>query len=414
MAADCHDVIIVGAGIMGLSIAYQIARRSSLNVVVLEKGRSVAEGSTGASSAVLRHRYTFPEVIRLARDGINAYRAWSEFTGISQPRAAFEPSGALWLNGTDPGWASAEVNRLGELGVRSEVLDDDALAARFPGISTCVEVPDVVEGRDHECHGGGQHLFEIDGGFTDPVGACEDLLEAARRESVQVRFNAEVVTLRSSAGRVDGVDLRGGERLDAAVVVNATGPWCHRLIEQAGITWPWRLVATRIQVLYLQRPTELPLPLPVCVDPMGGVYFRLGSRGQQLVAGSTAESDEREAVANPDVFDRGVDGEFSARLLHALHHRLPSLPYRGVVRGYSGLYTVNRDDVHPLLGATALDGFVLANGFSGHGFKLAPAIGSLVAQYLTGERASFDSDVPIEFFDVNREPLALDAKSVLA
>jgi glycine/D-amino acid oxidase-like deaminating enzyme len=150
------------------------------------------------------------------------------------------------------------------------------------------------------------------------------------------------------------------------------------------------------------------------VTGLGGIYFRTENNGQQLVIGSVREEDEREAVDDPDDFRTEIDEDFELVNLHALHHRLPGLPYRGRVRGYCGLYTTNREDVHPVLGPTDVDGFWLANGFSGHGFKLAPAIGSMLAQAITGEKRDFDTDIPLSFLAVDREPIGLSSKNVLA
>ena len=108
------------------------------------------------------------------------------------------------------------------------------------------------------------------------------------------------------------------------------------------------------------------------------------------------------------------DESFLQAKLHALHHRIPALPYRGQVRGYCGLYTVNQQDVHPIVGETRIKGFYLANGFSGHGFKLAPAIGSLLAQLIAGRTRDFDTTVRTDFFSIDRTPFDLDSKSVLA
>jgi len=151
----------------------------------------------------------------------------------------------------------------------------------------------------------------------------------------------------------------------------------------------------------------------VTVDMQGGIYFRTQSRGQQLVISSVLEEDEKELVENPDRYNVETDEYFEIVKLHVLHHRLPKLPY-SKPRGYCGLYTVNRDDVHPILGPTEVEGFWVANGFSGHGFKLAPAIGSMVAQAITGEKRDFDTDIPLSFFAVDREPIKLKSKSVLA
>ena len=109
-----------------------------------------------------------------------------------------------------------------------------------------------------------------------------------------------------------------------------------------------------------------------------------------------------------------ADAAFRDLKIHGLHHRIPALPHRGGVTGIAGLYTINRTDVHPVVGPSGVDGYWLANGLSGHGFKLAPMIGSMVAQALTGERAPFDTDVPMSLLAVDREPIDVAAKSVLA
>jgi glycine/D-amino acid oxidase-like deaminating enzyme len=100
--------------------------------------------------------------------------------------------------------------------------------------------------------------------------------------------------------------------------------------------------------------------------------------------------------------------------LAAFHHRVPGLEARGGVSGVAGLYTINREDVHPVVGPSGVDGLWVANGFSGHGFKLAPSIGSLVAQAVTGRSIEFDTDVPISFLAVDRQPIDVAEKNVLA
>jgi glycine/D-amino acid oxidase-like deaminating enzyme len=100
--------------------------------------------------------------------------------------------------------------------------------------------------------------------------------------------------------------------------------------------------------------------------------------------------------------------------LAAFHHRIPALEPRGQVSGVAGLYTINREDVHPVVGPTEVDGFWVANGFSGHGFKLAPAVGSMVAREVSGETLPLDTDVPMSFFAADRDPINVETKSVLA
>jgi glycine/D-amino acid oxidase-like deaminating enzyme len=409
-----YDITIVGAGIIGLSIAWQLAQRSTLKIAVLEKGAGLGEGSSGASSAVCRTRYSLDMTMEVARDGIAAYRHWQQFTGLNEPRAEFHNTGVLWMPGSDVHWSEREQQRMHAKGIAAAVLDDQQLAERFPAINACQLSPDTQTGQDHSCVGGSRHLLELDGGYIDPVDAVEDLRQACVGAGVDVCLSSRVASIELAGGRVQGVSLASGESLSTPLLINAAGPWCNELYAMAGIKPPWELVPTRIQVLYLDRPPEITGDIPACVDMCGGIYFRSQNRGQQLVVGSALESDEREAVSDPDEFNRHCDAEFEQRILHGLHHRLPALPYKGRVRGYCGLYTVNREDVHPVLGATPVEGFWAANGFSGHGFKLAPAIGAIIAKALTGEVGAFDTNVPLANFAFDRKPLLLSSKSVLA
>ena len=120
-------------------------------------------------------------------------------------------------------------------------------------------------------------------------------------------------------------------------------------------------------------------------------------------------------VADPDVFNGNIDAAFRDVKIHALHHRIPSLPYRGRITGVAGMYDMNVEDVHPVIGPTELDGFIVVNGFSGHGFKESPSVGSMLARYLTDAPADeWDTDAPIEFFSIDRAPIELTEKAVLA
>lgn len=406
------DVVVVGAGIIGSSIAYQLARHGA-SVIAVDKGAGPGEGSTGASSSICRCRYTHPEVVRLAFHGQRAYGNWSEFTGLSDTRSRLHRVGVLWMMGESKQMVDGEVAKLKAEGVAAERLGPDDVVDRFPALSACAAPFDMTGETEHTCRPGEAFLFESEGGYVDPMGANEDLIEAVRAVGSDVRFKTKVTGVSRSGDRATGVSLEDGTELTGDLVVNAAGPWCNQLNSMAGVDLRWTLTPTRIQTVYRSWPADLG-PLPVGADANTGIYFRPESGGRQVLVGSVLAEDEEEVVADPDEFKRSPDADFTQMKLAAFHHRVPGLAARGDVSGIAGLYTINREDVHPVVGPTGLDGFWVANGFSGHGFKLAPAIGSMVAQTFTGQSDDFDTDVPIDFFSVDRAPIIVESLSVLA
>ena len=409
------EIVIVGAGIIGLSIAWQLARRGYRDVSVLEKGAGLGEGSTGASSAVCRYRYSAPQMIRLAKAGIESYRQWRDFTGRSQPKAQFRNEGVLWFNGSDPAWAAAEHQRLQALGIRTATLDGAALGEAFPALNPCTGVVDLMQPDRHRCEQrAARHLLELDGGYMDPVDAAGDLLDACRSAGVTVRFNTQVSDVRVKSGAVDSVLMSHGEALATACLVNAAGPWCKPLYTALGLDLPAPLAPMRIQMLHLDRPQALEGAIPVCVDRDNGIYFRTQNRGQQLLVGSVREEDERETVADPDNYLSVADEPFRLEKLHLLQHRLPGLSIDRSLRDYCGLYTTNLADVHPVIGAYGPEGLFVANGFSGHGFKLAPAVGAMMARLITGSGLPDEDDQDDHWLAPGRSPIAVDSLSVLA
>ncbi len=406
------DVVVVGAGIIGSSISYQLARRR-IEVIAVDKGEGPAEGSTGASSSICRCRYTNPEVVRLAFYGQKALGDWSRFTGLDETRSQLHRVGVIWMMGESREKVDRDAAQLLSQGVDAETLGPEDVTRLFPAVSNCTEPLDMSGDIDHVCRPGEAFLYEPGGGYADPVGANQDLIEATRARGGEVRFKSQVVDVLWEGDRVTGVKLADGTSISAGLVINAAGPWCNVLNGIAGADIRWTLTPTRIQTVYRPWPESLG-QLPIGLDETTGIYFRPESAGQQIMVGSVTAEDEQEIIADPDNFKRVPDADYTQLKLAAFHHRIPSLEPRGQVTGIAGLYTINREDVHPIVGPSGVDGFWVANGFSGHGFKLAPAIGSMVAQAISGERTDFDTDIPIDFFSVDREPIDVSVKSVLA
>ncbi|MEO1041469.1 MAG: FAD-dependent oxidoreductase [Pseudomonadota bacterium] len=406
------DIVVIGAGVIGLSTAYELARRSTCSVVVVDKGTGLGEGSTGASSSVCRFRYTRNEMVELARDGINAYQNWGHYLETNNPQAIYQRQGNVWL-GAEQDTYAGEVERLSEIGVECCYLDDDQLTERFPAFSPCMMPPDLETGEERGFKAGGRHLLEEEGGYMEPVDVLTDLADACRRRGVEILLSESVIAARPS-GSGFKVDLASGLKMGCGTLVNAAGPWAERVNALMNLETRWAFQATRIQIVQVDRPTAAEGQIPICADPAGGIYFRTQSQGQKIVIGSLLPSDEQERVSDADNFDRSADDIFVAQKLHALAHRLPSFNYEGQINHYSGLYTVNTLDMHPVVGSTPITNYFIANGFSGHGFKIAPAIGQLLAKQITGISAPGDTNTNPSFLSWHREPINLSDMSVCA
>lgn len=411
------DVVVVGSGIIGSAIAYQVARRSDLRVVVVDKATGPAAGSTGASAAISRCRYTEPEVVVMAKACQDIYTDWAHFTGLAEPRSQLTPIGGLWVFDKSDVELEAERAKLAAHGVDVSVLTAAEVKARWPELSTCVAAVDLTGEAPHECADGGAFLFEHRAGYVDPAGANQDLVDAARRHGAEMLFGSEVTAVGRAGGVATGVTLAGGGQIHAPVVVNAAGPWCNQLNELAAIKHRWALTPTRIQVVF--RPwTPDGRKLPIVFDGPNACAFRPESGGRQLLFVAPEVPGFADPVDDPDDFRLQPEQEAFVVSMALFQHRVHlgaspqgrTLSHAGRLTGTSGLYTINEVDTHPVVGETELAGFWMANGFSGHGLKLAPAIGSMVAQALTGVVDSSDAAVRPDLFGIDRSPLGTSGK----
>jgi len=260
----------------------------------------------------------------------------------------------------------------------------------------------------------------------DSNATLTDLKAVLAREGVQVHMNAKVTNFNLSAdgSKVEGLSVAMGgatTEVQAPVVVNCAGPWFGKLndtLPGQGHATPMAsttMLPTRIQVGHKHVEGSF-LDLPFVADSWGnsGIYFMPRRQNSQLVFGSIAHRFESEIV-DPDDYNTALDPDVKQDYLQCLFHRLPSLPQRGEVHGFSHMYTVNQDDVHPVIGESPVHGLYLAYGESGHGFKLSPAVGSVLAQKICGTKTdAWDTDYPLDFMNPGREPLHVVHKTHFA
>ncbi|HVS14533.1 MAG TPA: FAD-dependent oxidoreductase [Thermoanaerobaculia bacterium] len=359
--SDGYDAIVIGGGIMGTSVAYQLAERGR-RVVLLER-RSIGEGPTGDSSAILRTHYSHELTTRMARFGLDFYRDFRQHTG---DECGFHQPGFLLLapaSERDGVERNCALQR--RLGIASEVLEAAAIRERMPGLSVD---DDVIA------------AWEPASGYADPYLAVTGLARAARERGVLVLQETAVTGIRfDAAGRVAGVDTSRGP-FAAPWVVHATGAWAGRTARLAGVDAP--IAACRIQVAVYRRPPGGPAEHPIVADFRTACYFR-PELGEKTLAG-LIDPAEADAVVDPDDYAKKPDFAFYAEIGEKLTRTYPAMAAGESAGGYASLYAIT-PDWHPIVDqAPAGSGHILCSGFSGHGFKLAPAVGVMVADLITG------------------------------
>ncbi|REJ66587.1 MAG: FAD-binding oxidoreductase [Planctomycetota bacterium] len=403
MSTKTCDAVIIGGGIMGVSTAFQLARRGLKQVAILEKGPHVASGSTGQSSAVVRLRYANLEVTRLAHWSLQMFQQWTERLELVENRSGFSPVGVVWIPGDEDDDPSRVLANFAEIGAAGEMAPTAELQRRYPALNLCRHPIDLA-GKTHDCGAPAALFWEAESGYADPQGTTEDLLRAGQALGVELHARHEVTSIVSSKGGTFEVSCADGQRFSAGRLLNAAGPWCNRVNALLDVQLPMNMQPTRVQMAVRNRPQDVSGDIPVFISAGDQVYGRPEARGSQLLIGSVAAEDESERVEDPDDFDTNGSPEFRERMMHKLHHRFV-MQSRGRVHGYAALYTVNTDDWHPIVDAVGPEGYFVANGFSGHGFKLGPSMGAMIARRMTDQALPDDPEVDVGYFAADRSPI---------
>ena len=362
------DVVIIGGGVMGASTAFHLAVRGCTNVVLLE-ARILAAVGTGHSGAIVRQHYSQDVTTLLALRSVEMFENFEELTGRS---GVFNQTGWLKLGPRDVVGAMDEnANRHRALGVEVEEVPLEDLPNFVPGINT---------------EGLGAALFEPRSGYADPVGTTHGFASRAQELGAAVHEGTPATGIEIDAGRVTGVETAAG-RISTPVVVNATGPWSGIVASWAGIQVP--ITVTREQDILLRCDDAAVTPSLAVSNGADRTYWRPAGDGQVLAGDGYPKDIE---TADPDDYDTGSDQSFRSSMMDRLGHRLPQFtPRAEIVSSYASLYDVT-PDWHPIVGNDPdVTGFMHCEGFSGHGFKLGPAVGKTVAEtILDGKPSTVD------------------------
>ena len=354
------DVVVVGGGVTGCSIAFHLAEQGVRDVLVLER-RFLAAGGTGRSVGVMRQLYPTEATSRMVLHSLRVFQRFHEITGGD---AGYVQCGALLAVGPGQGAALArtvEAQRL--LGIDTRLLGPDDVRALDPRID-----PFAV----------GSAVWEPESGYGDPTGVTTGFAGAAARGGSVIEQGAEVVALEVGGDRIEAVRLANGERIAARIVVNAAGLWSPAVAALAGIKLP--IVVGRHPVFVVQRTPTFGRPHPVYLDLASGTFLRPETGGLTLTG--FLDADEPSHPMDPETLGGDVGFDEVARIMERVSRCVPSLAEARYQRGYAGAFDITPDWM-PVLDETAIRGLYVAAGMSGHGFKLSPAVGRMMADLIT-------------------------------
>ena len=378
------DVVVVGGGCMGASIAFHLARRD-VDVVLLEKAH-VGAGATGHSGALVRQHYESHVCIRLARGSLAFFQRFEKETGFS---CDFRTTG--FLSGTrkrDLPAFEALLELLRSEGVRTERLTP----SEAKDIEPQLEVSDYAA-----------LVHDPDAGYADPIATANGFATGAVVEGAKVSNDQTVTSVATRSGRVIGVRIRGEGMLSCERVVLSAGNWTPELAAPLAPRLPIRYV--RGEVAILRRPVKFGAPPKIHFDFYGNTYSR--PEGEKDTLCGYMDTDPRKTMQNYEFVD-SLPASTVRELRTRLAKRFPRMSEAQPRGGWAGAYDVSPDS-YPILDRIGPEGLFVAIGFSGHGFKLSPEVGRLMSEYVaTGRRPESLEPLRAVRFE-ERDPIRPDA-----
>ena len=366
------DVVIIGGGCMGASTAYHLARRGITDVALIERETQLATGSTGRNAGGVRHQFSTAQNVRLSIESIRLLERFEDEVGHP---IDFHQHGYLFLLSTPEsvGTFRRNIEMQRSLGVDVDLLTPEDARRLAPGLTTEGILAASYCAQD---------------GIADPNGITMGFAKAAQAAGVQIHRDTEVVGIDVASGRVTGVQTTRGA-VATPIVVNAAGPHAKHIGAMVGLNVP---VLPFRRHIFIARPpdgtgpdtgegVQYPSTRIMVIDLDTTFYFH--REGANILFGM---GDPNE----PSGFDMTVRWDFLDEVVRVAIGRLPVLADGAVTHAWAGLYEMSPDG-NPIIGrARAVDGFLLVNGFSGHGFQHSPAAGRVLADLIVGRGPDID------------------------
>lgn len=404
--ADGCDAIIIGAGVIGNAIAFELAKLGWRTLSV-DKGPDAGSGSTSNSSAIIRTYYSVEASCALAYEGWHYWRNWADHVGLPEgtPLIRYRETGCLVVKGPANKDLVNVCAMMDRIGCPWQDVPAGKIADYLPGADISAYYPPKRPEDDGFCEPTGGDVsgavFFPQGGFVnDPKLAAENLKQAAEAHGAEFLFRAEMADILTEDGSAAGIRLRDGREFRAPVVINAGGPWSSKLNAIAGVTRGMNIStrANRQEVAYIPGPRNFDFGSEGMIfsDGDAEIYARPESPGIMVIGSADPQCDEREWVDDPDALDTNFTDQWTVNVMR-MAQRLPELPIPGQARGIVAMYDVTEDWM-PIYDRSDLPGFYMACGTSGNQFKNAPVAGKIMAHIVTECQAGHDHDAdPLQF-----------------
>ena len=371
------DVVIIGGGVNGASIAYHLSRMDVGEIILVEK-KHLASGATGRSGAMIREHYQHPALVSIAREASQIFHNFSDAIGGN---SRFRQTGRLILFGEeDISSAESNVNMNQSLGVNITTVSPDEIKELLPDVN----LEGIAIG-----------IWEEGAGYADPVATTYSFVDQATKNNrVKILTNTEVIGLGVSSGKLNKVITNTGV-IHTRTAVNVTGAWGNMVGGAIAEVLPIR--PTRVQMINLRRPPLYESLNTIVIDHTTNLYFR-ADHGYCTLIGGEDPSDLMETV-NPNNFGLNADHDKIVEFWDRACRRFPGFDSAICRGGYGAIYDMT-PDANPILDKSpSVEGLYIALGFSGHGFKLSPVIGRMMSELIV-EGSVRDHD--INRFRLNR------------
>ncbi len=404
--ARTADAIIIGAGVIGAAVAFELAKLGWKTLTVDRNGQA-GHGSTAGSCAIIRMHYSTLDGTAFAWEGYHYWRDWTDYLEVTPESGlvTFRETGCLVMKTEGNSYLARHMEHSRALDCPFEEWSPETITARLPGYDTQLfhppkrgDDPAFGQPTGGSLRGG---VFWPNGGYvTDPALSAANLADAAAAKGAEFLYGATVTEILTAGGRTSGVKLASGEELHAPVVINVAGPASSRINEMAGVTGDMTIStrALRQEVVHVPAPEGLDFENQgfVLSDSDIAVYCRPEHGNNILVGSEDPPCDGHIWVDDDTDYDREFTEQWRTQALRYAQ-RLPTLGIPSRMKGVVDLYDVT-DDWIPIYDRSSLDGFYMACGTSGNQFKNAPIAGKMMAALVAYGEAGNDHDVqPLQF-----------------